>query len=137
MLTNLCILRLHHQRLESRVPAFGRQRLADQLRQRLGEKRTNGSRRRHLKFLLPDANGLDRKGQGRIRAACRGRARIAWQGRHAVPARCGAQGGRKKGVGVLQFSSGFCRKFGWSIACLQRPRRRHADCRRFGHDEEH
>ncbi|MCR8958390.1 hypothetical protein M0765_011835 [Variovorax sp. S2] len=72
MFTNLCILRLHHQCLESRVPAFGRQRLADQLCQRLGKKRPGGNRRRHLKLLLPDANGFDRKGQGRIRAGCRG-----------------------------------------------------------------
>ncbi|WP_260590832.1 hypothetical protein [Variovorax sp. DXTD-1] len=101
--TNRRVLHLHHQCLESRVPAFGRQRLADQLRQRLGKKRPDGNRRRHLKLLLPDANGLDRKGQGRIRAACRGHARIRRQGRHAVPARRGVQGGQKKGVGVLQF----------------------------------
>lgn len=39
MLMHLRILRLQHRGLERRVAALGRERLADQLRQRAGEKR--------------------------------------------------------------------------------------------------
>jgi len=52
--------------------------------------------------LLPDARGFDRESQRRLCSSRDSRIGIDGQWRHAVCARRGAQGGKKKSVVLLQ-----------------------------------